>query len=99
MTKVQYLGLFEVRSFSGHHFCQKLVLQTVAGDGEVDERGLCLHLGLVVRIGKFGLNDHPEARVVLRFLVPNLDVAAFLDGQPTEKVVQNGIDVLTDVFQ
>ena len=96
---MQYLGFFEVRSFSGHHFCQKLVLQTVAGDGEVDECGLRLHLGLVVGIGKFCLNDHPEARVVLGFLVPNLDVAALLDSEPTKKVVQNRVNVLTNVLQ
>ena len=60
---------------------------------------MCLHLGLVVGIGKFGLNDHPEARVVLRFLVPDLDVAAFLDGQPAKKVIQNGVNILTNVFQ
>ena len=55
-----YLCLLQVRAFLGHHLSQQLVLQSITSDGEVDESGLGLHLGLVVRVGQLGLEYHTE---------------------------------------
>ncbi|TNN78187.1 hypothetical protein EYF80_011692 [Liparis tanakae] len=61
-----------VRPLLVHHLGQQLVLQTIPGHSEVDERGLGLNLWLVVRIGQFGVEDQSEAWVEETLLVPNL---------------------------
>lgn len=68
--------MLEVGSLLVDHLGQELVLQTVPGHGEVDERGLGLDLRLVVRIGQLGVQDEPEARVEETLLVPDFDAAA-----------------------
>lgn len=69
-----HLELLQVRALFGHHGGQQLVLQAVAGDQEVDERALGLHLGLVVGVEVLGVQDEAELRVVLHLLVADLDV-------------------------
>ena len=71
----------------------------IPGDGEVDECGLGLHLGLVVRVGQFGLQDQSEGRVVLHLLVTHLDVSPLLDGVAAQERIQHGVHGLTQVFQ
>lgn len=46
----------------------------VPGDGEVDERALRLHLGLVVRVGQLRLQDQPKRRVEVDLAVADLGV-------------------------
>ena len=72
---VFHLSSLEVRSLSGDHLSQQLLLQPVPGHGEVYESGLCLHLRLVVRVGQFGMENHSKRRVVLNLLVTHLDVS------------------------
>ena len=93
-----HLSPLEVGPLLGHHLGQQLILQPVACDSEVDEGGLGLHLGLVVWVGQFALNHHAELWVVLHLLVADLDVAALLDGEPAQEVVQDRIHVLPDVL-
>ena len=44
------------------------------------------------------LQDESEVRVVLYFLVANLDVLALFDGEPSKQRVQHWINILTYVF-
>lgn len=64
--------MLEVWPLLIHHLGQQLVLQTIPGHSEVDERGLGLNLWLVVRIGQLGVEDQSEAWVEETLLVPNL---------------------------
>ena len=77
-----HLELLQVGPLHADHGGQQLVLQAVAGDGEVDQGALGLQLRLVVGVGQLGLQDQPEAGVVLALLVPDLDAPVRgLDGQ------------------
>ncbi len=72
VTNLPHLEMFEVGSFLIHHLGQKLVLKTISGHSEIDEGGLGLNFGLVVRIGQFGVEDESEAGVEETLLVSNL---------------------------
>ena len=57
-----------------HDVGEKLILQTIPGDGEVDECGLGLHLRLVMRIGQLGVQDETELGVILHLFVSEYDI-------------------------
>lgn len=67
--------MLKVRPLLVHHLGQELVLQTVSGHCEIDEGGLGLNLGLIVRIGQLGVEDEPEPRVEEALFVPDFDAA------------------------
>lgn len=68
-----HLELLQVWPLHADHGGQQLVLQAVPGHGEVDQGGLSLQLGLVVRVGQLGVEDEPEPGVVLTLLVPDFN--------------------------
>lgn len=67
--------MLKVRPLLVHHLGQELVLQTVSGHCEIDEGGLGLNLGLIVRIGQLGVEDESEPRVEEALFVPDFDAA------------------------
>lgn len=67
--------MLEVGPLLVDHLGEELVLQAVPGDGEVDEGGLGLDLGLVVRVGQLGVEDQLEARVEEALLVSHFYAA------------------------
>lgn len=67
--------MLKIRPLLVHHLGQELVLQTVSGHCEIDEGGLGLNLGLIVRIGQLGVEDESEPRVEEALFVPDFDAA------------------------
>ena len=47
------LEFLEIWTFFGDNGSQQLVFETISSDSEINESGLRLHLGFVVRIGQF----------------------------------------------
>ena len=45
------------------------------------------------------LQDQSELGVVLHLLVPNLDVLALLDGQPSQQGIQHWVHILSNVLE
>lgn len=68
-----HLQLFQVWPLHADHSSQQLVLQAVPGHGEVDQGGLSLQLGLVVRIGQLGVKDEPEVGIIFTFFVSDFN--------------------------
>ena len=68
-----YLQLLQVWSLHADHSSQQLILQAIPGHGEVDQGGLSLQLGLVVRVGQLGVKDKPEPGVILTLFVSNFN--------------------------
>lgn len=73
-----HLQCLQVRTLLGHHSGQQLVLQAFPCHQEVDQRALCLHLRLVVRVEVLGVQDQAELRVVLHFFVSYLNVSVWV---------------------
>ena len=69
-----YLEFLQIGSLLRHDDGEKLILQTIPGDGEVDECGLGLHLRLVMRIGQLGVQDETELGVILHLFVSEYDI-------------------------
>lgn len=68
-----HLQLLQVWPLHADHSRQQLVLQAIPGHGEVDQGGLSLQLGLVVRISQLGVEDEPELGIVFTFFVSNFN--------------------------
>lgn len=68
-----HLQLLQVWPLHADHCGQQLVLQAVPGHSEVDQGGLSLQLGLVVRIGQLGVKDEPELGIVLTLFVSDFN--------------------------
>lgn len=67
--------MLEVGSLLVDHLGQELVLQTVPCHCKIDEGGLGLDLGFVVRIGQLGVQDESEAWMEETLFVPHLYTA------------------------
>jgi hypothetical protein len=75
--RVYYFLFFQVGSLGPYDLGEKLVLEAVAGDGEVYQRRLSLQFRLVVRVGQFRVENQPEVGAVLDLLLPELDGPAY----------------------
>lgn len=64
--------MLQVGSLQVDHLGQELVLQTVPGYSEVDERGLGLDLWLVVRVSQLSVEDQLELWVEETLLISDL---------------------------
>ena len=75
------LRLGEILALLHHNRAEKLILQAVEGDEEVEQRHLDAHLGLIMRVSHFGGDVEPEVRVIRDDVVAHLDhlAAALLE--------------------
>lgn len=64
-----HLQLLQVWPLHADHSSQQLVLQAIPGHSEVDQGGLSLQLGLVVRICQLGVQYEPELGIVFTLFV------------------------------
>lgn len=67
--------MLKIRPLLVHHLGQELVFQTISGHCEIDESGLGLNFGLIVRIGQLGVEDESKPRVEETLFVPDFDTA------------------------
>lgn len=94
-TKAEMHGtdlLLEVWPLVLDHEGQELVLKSLLGHAEVEQRGLGVDLWLVVGVAELGLEVEAELYVVLNLVVTNLDqqVASLLDCLQNEEGVEEG---------
>mmetsp|Transcript_89174 Transcript_89174/g.141974 ORF Transcript_89174/g.141974 Transcript_89174/m.141974 type:complete len:203 (-) Transcript_89174:539-1147(-) len=94
------LLLGQIEPLQLHHQEEQLILQTVFGDGEVDDGAFGLDLRWIVRIGQLRLHEELEAVVEDDLLVSKLHHAlvAALDGVTRDHRHDHGINAFAHVF-
>jgi len=52
--------MFQIGPFSADNVSKQLILQTISGDSEIDQRSLRLHFRFVMRVCQLRLQNQPK---------------------------------------